>query len=140
MLPNPPPPLPSPAALTDVPLDGNLPEALLEAGVEGAGRAAAVPLGGGGHGGAGREHAGLPAAPVRFTLSRQPVGVMAAATPREEAEAMPPPSFPPSPPRWAPGRAGRAAAAEGLTGCSASEVGQSCFVQEFNVRRFQLVL
>lgn len=40
------------AALTDVPLDGNLLEALLEAGVEGAAGAAAAPLGRGGHGGA----------------------------------------------------------------------------------------
>lgn len=45
-------PPPSAAALTDVPLDGNLLEALLEAGVEGAAGAAAAPLGRGGHGGA----------------------------------------------------------------------------------------
>lgn len=81
------------AALTDVPLDGNLPEALLEAGVRGAGGVAAVPFGGGGHGGAEREHTGLPAAPAHFKspASRWAGWPCPATTPREEAEALPPP-------------------------------------------------
>lgn len=81
---------PPPAAeLTDVPLDGNLPEAFLEAGVEGAGGAAAVPLGGGGHGGAEREHSGLPAAPAHFK------------SPASRWAGWPPP---PSPPPALPGK------------------------------------
>lgn len=49
-----------PAPLTDIALDGDLPEALLEAGVQLGGGAAAAPFGGSGHGGSGA------AAPARF--------------------------------------------------------------------------
>lgn len=42
-----------PAPLTDIALDGDLPEALLEAGVQLGGGAAAAPFGGSGHGGSG---------------------------------------------------------------------------------------
>lgn len=105
------PPHPPAAELTDVPLDGNLPEAFLEAGVEGAGGAAAVPLGGGGHGGAEREHSGLPAAPAHFKSPASrwagwPPPPSPPNTPREEAEALPPP-----PPRRAAGRSCRCRAA-----------------------------
>lgn len=52
-----------------------------------------MPLGGGGHGGAAREHTELPAAPAHFKspASRWAGWPPPAATPREEAEALPPP-------------------------------------------------
>lgn len=142
---SPPPPPPPAAELTDVPLDGNLPEAFLEAGVEGAGGAAAVPLGGGGHGGAEREHSGLPAAPAHFK------------SPASRWAGWPPP---PSPPPALPGKRRRRcplprrgglraapAVAELLplvgllrNGCLASEMEQGRCVQEVTVKRFHMLL
>lgn len=132
------------AALTDVPFDGNFPEALLEAGVRGAGGVAAVPFGGGGHGGAERQHTGLPAAPAHFKspASRWAGWPCPATTPREEAEALPPPPsrrVAAAPAPLQPGRGSAAAAARGVFEMGVSEI-QRSFVQEVTLNLFHLLV
>lgn len=124
--------LPRAAQLTNVPLDGNLPEALLEAGFEGAGRALAVALGRGGHGGAERELKEFPDAPARFKrpASRWAGWPLPASPPREEAEALPPP--PPLLPRSYRGGVLKWAFGKGN--------GEESFVQEVAVARFHSLI
>lgn len=124
--------LPRAAQLTNVPLDGNLPEALLEAGFEGAGRTLAVALGRGGHGGAERELKEFPDAPARFKrpASRWAGWPLPASPPREEAEALPPP--PPLLPRSYRGGVLKWAFGKGN--------GEESFVQEVAVARFHSLI